>query len=333
MDTRIIDIREDDICQRSPELLATLLKDHTMSRKKGMDWNIFWATSDYEHLGEGFGYADQITPENITGKYGKVVQPRTCKDRRTQVSRSRDKAEVFTPSWICNAQNNLIDNTWFERKSVFNTENDDHTWTVNTDRITFPEGKTWKDYVRDTRLEITCGEAPYLASRYDTVTGEFIPIERRIGLLDRKLRVVSENCDSTTDWLEAAQEAYKSTYGYEWQGDSLLIARETLLYTFIEYYRLKFGKDPLDRSIKSIAYIISWNLWQMDGLRCVVPDSCGHPTVGVDIFGNTEEVARPCEGCRTGGVHKHNGTYCLIRDWKNKKSKDKQIETFVKSLL
>ena len=333
MDTRIIDIREDDICQRSPELLATLLKDHTMSRKKGMDWNIFWATSDYEHLGEGFGYADQIMPENIIGKYGKVVQPRTCKDRRTQVSRSRDKAEVFTPSWICNAQNNLIDNTWFERKSVFNTENDDHTWTVNTDRITFPEGKTWKDYVRDTRLEITCGEAPYLASRYDTVTGEFIPIERRIGLIDRKLRVVSENCDSTTDWLEAAQEAYKSTYGYEWQGDSLLIARETLLYTFIEYYRLKFGKDPLDRSIKSIAYIISWNLWQMDGLRCVVPDSCGHPTVGVDIFGNTEEVARPCEGCRTGGVHKHNGTYCLIRDWKNKKSKDKQIETFVKSLL
>ena len=333
MDTRIIDIREDDICQRSPELLATLLKDHTMSRKKGMDWNIFWATSDYEHLGEGFGYADQIMPENIIGKYGKVVQPRTCKDRRTQVSRSRDKAEVFTPSWICNAQNNLIDNAWFGREGVFNTENDDRTWTVNTDRITFPEGKTWKDYVRDTRLEITCGEAPYLASRYDTVTGEFIPIERRIGLLDRKLRVVSENCDSTTDWLEAAQEAYKSTYGYEWQGDSLLIARETLLYTFIEYYRLKFGKDPLDRSIKSIAYIISWNLWQMDGLRCVVPDSCGHPTVGVDIFGNTEEVARPCEGCRTGGVHKHNGTYCLIRDWKNKKSKDKQIETFVKSLL
>ena len=81
MDTRIIDIREDDICQRSPELLATLLKDHTMSRKKGMDWNIFWATSDYEHLGEGFGYADQIMPENIIGKYGKVVQPRTCKDR------------------------------------------------------------------------------------------------------------------------------------------------------------------------------------------------------------------------------------------------------------
>ena len=331
MDTSIIDIREDDILHLSPELLSTLLKDHTMSRAKGKDWNIFWATSDYEQFGDGFHYTDQILPENITGKYGAIVQPRTCKDRLTQVSRSRNKAEVFTPSWICNAQNNLIDNAWFGREGVFNTENDYRTWTVNTNRITFPEGKSWKDYVRDTRLEITCGEAPYLASRYDTVTGEFIPVEKRIGLLDRKLRVVSENCDTTTDWLEAAQDAYKSTYGYEWQGDSLLIARETLLYTFIEYYRQKFGKDPFERSINSIAYIISWNLWQMDGLKCVVPDSCGQPNTISTLFGE-ETIEQPCEGCRTGGMHNHNGIYCLIRDWKNKKSKDKQIETFVKSV-
>ena len=46
------------------------------------------------------------------------------------------------------------------------------------------------------RLEISCGEAPYLVSRYDTVMGETIPISQRIGLLDRKLRVVSENTDT-----------------------------------------------------------------------------------------------------------------------------------------
>ncbi|MGN0222423.1 MAG: restriction endonuclease subunit M, partial [Muribaculaceae bacterium] len=120
MDTEIIDIREDDIRQRSPELLATLLKDHTMSRVKGRDRNIFWATSDYEHLGEGFRYGDQILPENITGEYGKVVQPRVCKSREAQQLRVRDKAEVFTPSWICNAQNNLIDEAWFGRNDVFN---------------------------------------------------------------------------------------------------------------------------------------------------------------------------------------------------------------------
>ena len=121
MDEILIDIREDNIRKHSPELLATLLKDHTMSRVKGADWNIFWATSDYEHLGDGFRYADQIMPESITGENGMVVQPRTCKDRSTQQMRSRDKAEVFTPSWICNAQNNLIDNAWFGREGVFNT--------------------------------------------------------------------------------------------------------------------------------------------------------------------------------------------------------------------
>lgn len=330
MDTSIIDIKENDIRQRSPELLATLLKDHTMSRKKGTDWNIFWATSDYEQLGDGFKYADQILPQNITGKYGSIIQPRTCKDRQTQISRSRDKAEVFTPSWICNAQSNLIDNAWFGREGVFNTEHDDHTWTVNTERITFPEGKTWKDYVCDTRLEITCGEAPYLASRYDTVTGELIPIERRIGLLDRKLRVVSENCHTTTEWLDAAQDAFKSTYGYEWQGDSLLIARETLLYTFIEYYRLKFGKDPQSKSINYIAYIISWNIWQMDGLRCVVPNSCGKQK-NLAFFCDDEDSTIPCDGCRTGGIKNHNGIYCLIRDWK-KTPREKQVEPFVKSI-
>lgn len=330
MAEQIIDIREDKILARSPELLATLLKDHTMSRVKGHDCNIFWATADYASLGVGFQYGDQILPENITGQHGDVVQPRVCKDRDTQTARSRDKAEVFTPSWICNAQNNLIDAAWFGRKGVFNTELPDHTWVVNTASVTFPEGKTWLDYVRDTRLEITCGEAPYLASRYDTVTGEYIPLERRIGIIDRKLRVVSENCRTSGEWLDAAQTAYKSTYAYEWHGDSLLIARETLLYTFMEYYRRQFGRDPLDKSLKNIAYIISWNVWQMDGLRCVIPGTCGQPRVEHGLFGD-EVIARPCEGCRTGEIHAHNGIQCLIRDWR-KSPRNKQVEPFVKSI-
>lgn len=331
MGTNLIDIREDDIRQRSPELLATLLKDHTMSREKRRDWNIFWATADYEHLGDGFRYGDQILPENITGEYGSVVQPRVCKSREAQQLRVRDKAEVFTPSWICNAQNNLIDQAWFGCEGVFNTENADHSWTINPDPVTFPEGKTWRDYVRNTCLEITCGEAPYLASRYDTVSGEFIPIDRRIGMLDRKLRVVSENCHTTAEWLDATKEAYKSTYGFEWQGDSLLIARESLLYTFIEYFRAKFGKDPQDKSINHMAYIISWNLWQMDGLKGVVPGTCAQPKVTVDLFGEETITPNPCEGCRTGDIHRHNGVLCLIRNWK-KKTKDEQIEPFVQSI-
>jgi hypothetical protein len=82
--------------------------------------------------------------------------------------------------------------------------------------------------------------------------------------LDRKLRVINENIDDTGEWLEAAQTAYKNIYGFEWQGDSLLLAREALLIGFIENYKLKFGKEPLLKSIQYIAYLISRNVWQMD---------------------------------------------------------------------
>lgn len=261
-------------------------------------------------------------PELITGKNGHVILPRVLKALDTQRDRSRDKAEVFTPSWICNAQNNLIDNAWFGRNDVFNHENEDQTWTPNPEKIAFPEGKTWRDYVRDIRLEITCGEAPYLVSRYDTATGHYIPLDRRIGLIDRKLRVVSENTDTSSDWLKWSQVAFQSAYGYEWQGDNLLIARENLFATFVDYFRAKFGKDPLVKSLQCIAYIISWNLWQMDGLKGVVPESCGmKPSPELSLFGDPPMV--PCEGCRTGNIHKHNGTYCIIRDWNAKSTKDK----------
>ena len=206
---------------------------------------------------------------------------------------------------------------------MFNTEytseGGTHGWKANPERISFPEGKTWKDYVRDTRLEITCGEAPYIVSRYDNTTGAVIPLSDRIGLLDRKLRVVSENTGTSGEWLEAAQEVYKSLYAYEWQGDSLLIARESMLASFVEYYRAKFGKDPLAKSVNYIAYIISWNVWQMDGLKGVVPNSC-HDRVemSTDLFGETTRTVTACEGCRTDNIFRHNGTYCLIKDWRGK---------------
>ena len=308
-----VDILENDLREQYPEVLDILLRDHTTQK------NIFWATDNYQYIGKGYEFASPILPELITGEHGNVIMPRVKKDKDLQQSRVRDMAEVFTPSWICNAQNNLIDNAWFDRVNVFNTEitNPDglHSWQVNAEKIVFPEGKTWKHYVRDTRLEMTCGEAPYITSRYDTTTGEYIPIENRIGLLDRKLRVVSENVDTSGEWLKAAQMAYMNTYAFEWQGDSLLLAREAMLYTFIDYFTHKFGKLPKLNSIQYIAYIISWNVWQMDGLKGVVPNSC-HDEVTTELFG--DETKAPCYGCKTDNIRRHNGTYCLVKDWSNK---------------
>ena len=307
-----IDISENELLQQSKEVLELLLKDHTTQK------NIFWATNSYAVYGEGYTFFDAITIERITGEKGLIIRPRAAKSKGEQTERTKGMAEVFTPSWVCNAQNNLVDEAWFGRKDVFNIEDtDEHTWKSVTNSITFPEGKTWKDYVRATRIELSCGEAPYLASRYDTTTGTFIPLEQRIGMLDRKLRVISENTTSSGEWLEMAQEAYKNIYGFEWQGDNLLLAREALLVSFIEYYEAKFGKRPLEKSIKYIAYIISWNLWQMDGLKGVVPGSCHATTHSeLDLFApDPTATTAPCPGCASGNPHLHNGICCLLRDW------------------
>lgn len=315
------DIPENSIQQLSCDLLRALLIDHTTSTPN-QSWNIFWATHDYEHLGEGYQYFDPIDPERITGENGHIIMPRVLKARDTQQGRVQSMAEVFTPAWVCNAQNNIIDKAWFGRSDVFNHErlspDGRHYWIANPQKITFPEGKTWLSYVRDTRLEITCGEAPYIVSRYDASTGDPIPLEQRVGILDRKLRVVSENTTTSGEWLKAAQLACMSTYAYEWQGDNLLLAREAMLISVMEYYQHKFGRPPLLRSLMYFAYIISWNVWQMDGLKGVVPCSCGVRKSPPDLWGESHDI--PCSGCLGEGIMSHNGIYCQIRDWTKKKS-------------
>lgn len=229
-----------------------------------------------------------------------------------QSSRTRDKAEVFTPSWICNAQNNLVDEQWFGRPDVFNTTID-KKWKIVKSKIKFPAKpkKTWQDYVRAKRLEITCGEAPYLVSRYDTVTGKVISdVHKRIGLLDRKLRIIDENTDNEFDWFLWVKKAYKSIYGYEYQGDNLLLARENLLFTFIDYMNYKWNREPTINELKKIAYIISWNVWQMDGLTFTAPYSevvHQEEFEQLTLFDMNEEddIAK-------------NAVPCIIRDWSNK---------------
>ncbi len=267
-----VDISETSLLKEYGEkVVKNMLKDHTTQK------NIYWATDSYVSRGDGYGFFEPITKEKITGDNEMVIRPRSVKSREEQTLRVKDKAEVFTPSWICNAQNNLIDEAWFSRPNVFNCPDpeNEHGWIDTEGKIEFPntEGKTWKDYVADTRLEITCGEAPYLASRYDTVTGNPIAVRHRIGILDRKLRVVSENTEKSGEWIVWAKVALSATYGFEWQGDNLLLAREALFYTFIDHYYAhpkKFRKLT-EKTLAGVAYIISWNLWQMDGLTFGLP--------------------------------------------------------------
>ena len=162
------------------------------------------------------------------------------------------------------------------------------------------------------RLEITCGEAPYLVSRYDVSTGELIvPPIRRIGILDRKLRIVGENTDTYEEWLKWTIRAFEASYGYEYQGDNVLIARINLLLTFTDYYEERWEQKPDIKLLQQMANKIAWNIWQMDGLKGTVP--LGKPyeefkqmtlfeMIGMEDPAETEAVP------------------CRISDWRSKTS-------------
>lgn len=258
---KLIDIESTPVAP----LLDLLLQDK--STKK----NIIWATETYEEYGHGFSDKEQINRKLLL-KHPDIIKPRIQKSLEAQAARTRKKAEVFTPAWLCNMMNNYCDEKWFCRKNVFNTENDDHTWTVIKEPVAFSKKKTWKHYVDSRRLEITCGEAPYLVSRYDVSTGELIvPSKRRIGQLDRKLRIVNENTTDYDEWIEWVIRAFEATYGYEYQGDNLLIARINLLLTFIGYYTERWERGPQEKLLRQMADKITWNIWQMDGLKDTVP--------------------------------------------------------------
>lgn len=226
-----------DHCLRT--FLPVLLQDHTTGK------NIIWATDPPPELGVGF--ADEITLEQLDKVH---LVPRVQKRLADQKKRTSKKAEVFTPTWVC--------------KKMTDVAEKDLT------------GEDWKEYINKTCLEVTCGEAPFLTSRYDTTTGQMIAVPDRIGLLDRKLNVLAEQFHDYDMWVCWAISAYASTYGYEWQGDNLLLARCNLFLTLMENFRSLFGNKIENHRmspvlIDAIADVISWNVWQMDGLKKTVP--------------------------------------------------------------
>ena len=289
-------------------VLDTLLKDKSTGK------NIIWATDPPEELQtvmyEPVTDRSQITTQQLGLTHYEVVLPRMMKQTDTQQQRTRKKGEVFSPAWVCNKMNNALDDDWFrglgagEIAGQFTVELPQGWQTVETP-VQFPAcgGKTpaWVRYVQSRRLEVTCGEAPFLASRYDAATGEMIPVARRIGILDRKLRVVSENAATEDEWRKYATHAVQSTYGYEYQGDNLLLARVNLLLTYTEHLQARWQRKPTEEELQPIANIISWNVWQMDGLHLSVPGGKPQPEAEqLDLFSmfGAAEPQPPTVSCK-----------------------------------
>ena len=160
----ILNIQDDILRLHSLSLLDKLLADKTTGKR------IMWATDAYTALGPRYGRNEEITPELITGPNASVIKTRARKEMEQQSSRTRQHGEVSTPLWVCRKMCGYADEMWDSKAR-------------------------WQKYVDARVLEITCGEAPFLVSRYDVETGEVIPVPDRIGLLDRKLRTVNENAD------------------------------------------------------------------------------------------------------------------------------------------
>ena len=289
-------------------VLDTLLKDKSTGK------NIIWATDPPEELQtvmyEPVTDRSQITAQQLGLTHYEVVLPRMMKQTDTQQQRTRKKGEVFSPAWVCNKMNNALDADWFgalgaeQTAGQFTVELPQGWQTVETP-VQFPacggRAPAWVQYVQSRRLEVTCGEAPFLASRYDAATGEMIPVARRIGILDRKLRVVSENAATEDEWRKYATHAVQSTYGYEYQGDNLLLARVNLLLTYAEHLQARWQRKPTEEELQAIANIISWNLWQMDGLHLSVPGGKPQPEAEqLDLFSmfGAAEPQPPTVSCK-----------------------------------
>jgi len=247
-------------------VLSKLLKDKTTGK------NIIYATDAYSDY--GCQASDEMNAEKL-GSFSMIsIQPRVLKDMAEQSERTRSKAEVFTPIWIVKKMNDLI------------------------------SADNWENFVKLRILEITCGEAPFLVTRYDTTTGELIPLPERVGILDRKLQAIpKENADI---WLEWAYKAYQNTYGYEFQGDNLLIARSNLLITFCDYLQEYFQRSATDEELNALTNIIVRNIWQMDGLQNTVPlGAMGEEFHQFSLF-DDEPVDLDADDCK-------------IYDWRKKK--------------
>ena len=171
--------------------------------------------------------------------------PRYMKESIVRKDRTKTKAEVFTPASIVKRMNDSFDANYID---------------------------SYENYIDRRVLEVTCGEAPFLTTRYDVSSGQQIPCGDRVGLLDRKLQRIPDGIDKS-EWIALATRSLKATYGYEWQEDSIFLARKNLLLNVIEYHMDRFKELPNQDDIKEWATIVSYNIFRMDGVTLCIPET------------------------------------------------------------
>lgn len=210
--------------------------------------NILWATDEYAELGDGFAPDMEITMDCLEDPRFRL-RCRWEKEEEAKKGRTKRRAEVFTPRKVVRRMHDMLADE-------------------NHEVLRGP----WRGMAARTYLEITCGEGPYIATRYDPEDGTLVPYAYRAGMLDRILHAVRmEEGDDPDAWLRGAVLAVYSQYGYELSGDSLLIARVNVFMSVVERYRDFFGLELGPERQRMLACIIACNLFQCDGLTSLEP--------------------------------------------------------------
>ncbi|WP_302950175.1 Eco57I restriction-modification methylase domain-containing protein [uncultured Selenomonas sp.] len=277
----LVGIQDEILRLHAKGLLAPLLADKTTKR------NIIWATDAYRSLGFPYERTQEIRPALITGEHSDVIKTRARKEMEQQSERTRRHAEVFTPLAVCRQMIGDVDAAYFGGADPFMADG------VPSARVSFPRRRKWQHYV---------------------ATMEGVPLAERQGVLDRKLRIVCENTADETEWMRWTVRAYQATYGYEFQGDNLLIARVNLLMTFEKYLRARWRRKPTAQEYRAIIRTIVWNLWQMDGIRGSIPYAEESEPMELMLFDLPEEI----EELRLFPAHTGEMPPVRIYDWRRK---------------
>ncbi|MGX8699376.1 MAG: Eco57I restriction-modification methylase domain-containing protein, partial [bacterium] len=293
----VVNIQDDILRLDALGLFGRLLGD------KATGGRILWATEAYAAGGPLYQPGAEIRAGLLTGENAGLLKTRARRAMEERTARTRRHGEVFTPLWVVKKMLDKADEVWFGRREGFSR-------LTEEGKVRFTRKRSWQRYVDARRMELTCGEAPFLATRYDVETGEALPVPARLGLLDRKLRAVSENAADREEWKRWAKRALEATYGYELAGDNLVIARVNLLLSVEEHYLARWGEKPEAAWLGRLTNTIVWNLWQMNGLTGRIPVPPRPEAEQLSLFASAE-LAQPPAPCR-------------LRDWRSGRTHDYQ---------